>query len=215
VAGRDESSGTAGGGVDSGLVAVSVVIGSELIPSRVEGAAFPESPEAAGVIAMAHYRRRGGERRAAERFQGVGLGFRASYHAGLAAFQGRESVGGEIAFLRKQGFPGALFRLMVYCGYNDSRRLKRVWGRQEANDPRRSGGDWRNVSKYPEVLVASARLSRILRCFIFSLYHVRRLLNLSEVGRLASAGLIRDDTEPNLTRHVLSYFSICFFRVLV
>jgi len=37
----------------------SIVMGSKLVPSGVEGAAFPGFPGAAGVNAMAHYRRLG------------------------------------------------------------------------------------------------------------------------------------------------------------
>ena len=59
--GRSKSSGAAGGGTDSSSMPVSVVIGSELMPSRVEGAAFPEGPDAAGVNAIGHYRRRCGK----------------------------------------------------------------------------------------------------------------------------------------------------------
>jgi hypothetical protein len=36
-----------------------VAMESVLVPSSLEGAAFPDLPGAAGVIAMSHYRRRG------------------------------------------------------------------------------------------------------------------------------------------------------------
>jgi len=54
-----ESNGAAGGGAASNSPPATVILGSELVPPRVEGAAFPWFPDAAGVIAIAHYRRRG------------------------------------------------------------------------------------------------------------------------------------------------------------
>ena len=86
--GRSRSSGAAGGGTDSSSMPVSVVIGSELMPSGAEGAAFPEGPEAAGVNAMAHYRRRRGKGLAEGRIDGVESGLRLG---GSFAFSVRRS----------------------------------------------------------------------------------------------------------------------------
>lgn len=58
VAGRDATPGAMSGKTASRSLPVSAAMESELVPSGLEGAALPGTSGAAGVIAIAYYRRR-------------------------------------------------------------------------------------------------------------------------------------------------------------
>jgi hypothetical protein len=65
------------------------------MPSRVEGAAFPEGPEAAGVIAIGHYRRRSAEWLPAKRIHGVGASSKDGSPWGFRAISGGDLAAGQ------------------------------------------------------------------------------------------------------------------------